>query len=322
MRESLNQARTILEGRGPFLLTSHKRPDGDAIGSTLGLAAWLDARGAGAFVVSSDGVPAPYGFVPGAGRVIERRPDDLTDYVLVAVDAPDGSRLAVNPEDLAGAATVLNIDHHPDNTLYGTLNIVDADASSASLVVYEILSPLGGIGADAANCLYLGLMTDTGGFRFSNTCARTFDAAARLVELGAAPSAASRGVYAGQPLGRLRLLGMVLASAELELGGRVAVLTLTDEMRKSAGSTGEGIEGLASYGRLLAGVDIAVLLREEGESVRVSLRSVDGVDVNAVARGLGGGGHRVAAGVVVAGPIESARRRIVEAVARYFDGDA
>lgn len=301
---------------------SHRKPDGDAVGSMLGLAAWLRARGVRAVVLSPGGIPAPYGFVPGADTVVDERPSDLTGYVAVAADAPDATRLAAQRDDLESASVVLNIDHHPDNSLYGDVNVVDPEASSASLVIYDILAPSGGIDVDAATCLYTGLLTDTGGFRFSNTNARTFAAAAALTEMGARPSAAARAVYAEQPLGRLRLLGMVLSSAETALGGRVAILTLTDEMRDACGTSGDDIEGLASYGRLIEGVAVAALLREQGDSIRVSLRSADGVDVNALARELGGGGHRVAAGVVLDGPLDAARARLMEAFGRLLDGES
>ena len=151
--------------------------------------------------------------------------------------------------------------------------------------------------------------------------ARTLRAAADLVVLGASPAGLANAVYGEQPLGRLRLLGMVLSTTETELDGQVAVSMLTERMKGDTGSTGEDIEGMASFGRLVRGVEVALLLREENGHIRASLRSKGAVDVNAVARRLGGGGHKAASGVLLDGPIDSARERLLEAVAEIMTGE-
>jgi phosphoesterase RecJ-like protein len=281
----------------------------------LALRDWLRVRGAQAEAVSADPVPDQFTFIPGADTVIGEVPADWSGYVAVALDTPDASRTSVGEEVLANARLVINIDHHPGNPLYGDINIVDTSASSAALLVYELLGPAGEISAKAAMALYVGMMTDTGGFRFGNTDARTLSVAASLVSLGALPSAVSNAVYGEQPLGRLRLLGLVLASTVTELGGKAAISLLTEEMKRESGSNGEDLEGLASYGRLVNGVEVALLLREEDGRIRASLRSKGAVDVNAVAVRLGGGGHKAAAGVVLDGTLESARRELLGAIA-------
>jgi phosphoesterase RecJ-like protein len=310
--------RKALEAGGSFVLAAHRRPDGDALGSMLALARWIEGRGGIAAVVCPGGVPEPYGFLPGAESVVRGFPIAPAQAALIVVDTPMVSRTGAPPELVAQASPVINIDHHPDNEEFGDANLVDTSASAAALLVYEILEPLGGLASEIASLLYVGIFTDTGGFRFGNTDARTLATAARLVELGADPALTARMVYGEQPLGRLRLLGLVLASAETVLDGRVAVLTLTDEMRRETGSSGDEIEGLAAYGRHIEGAQVSALLRELDGAVRVSLRSAGPVDVNAVAASLGGGGHRAAAGIVMEGSLEEARGRLIEAIEEFL----
>jgi phosphoesterase RecJ-like protein len=163
-------------------------------------------------------------------------------------------------------------------------------------------------------------MADTGCFRFTNTDARTLAVCADLAGRGADPSRIATAVYGEQPKERLKLLGLILSRIETSPDGRVALLVLTDEMRAAAGDSGEAIESIASYGRLIRGVEVAVLLREEGEGVRASLRSAGAVDVNEVARRLGGGGHRAASGAMLDGEtIGSARARVLSAVSATLE---
>ena len=312
--ESRTKTLQILEGPGPFLITFHRRPDGDALGSALGLRLWLRSRGRRAEVVNSDGVPDPFGFMPEAESVLREAPGDLGNYTLVVLDTPDSSRAGLPDDVVRSAATVLNIDHHPDNSNYGDVNLVDPSASSVALIVYELLSGGERLTDGIATAFYTGVMTDTGGFRFGNTDARTLRAAAELVALGAVPARLANLVYGEQPLGRLRLLGMVLSATETVFDGKVAVSELTQSMKDETGSNGEDIEGIASFGRLIGGVEVALLLREEDGRIRASLRSKGTVDVNAIARRLGGGGHKSAAGVLLDGPLEFARERLLDAV--------
>jgi phosphoesterase RecJ-like protein len=306
---------TAIRSDGPFVLGAHERPDGDSVGSMLALSRWLENRGRDVAAVFPRGVPEPYADLPGADGVAHSFPDDLSDTTLIVVDTPLPERMAGGGDAVDDAARVVVIDHHPDNTRFGDVNLVDPTASSAALLVYEALAA-GNESLDAvtASLLFVGIMTDTGGFRFGNTDERTLRAAAALVAAGARPAELSNAVYGSQSLGQLRLLGLVLSSAETVMEGAVAFLTVTDAMRADAGSTGEEIEGLASYGRLIDGVEVAVLLREEEGRVRISMRSAGRVDVNALARRLGGGGHRAASGALVEGSLDDARREVLDAL--------
>ncbi len=314
----MNAVERVLELLGTsasILVASHVNPDGDSVGASLGLSRWLRSGGHDVMTVFLGGVPSQFSFLPDVTAVVAEFPPSPEERTVVVVDTPSPDRTGAPASFFDSARAVINIDHHPSNTGFGDAALVDTKASSASLLVHELIGSSGAsVDARVATLLYAGVLTDTGGFRFSNTDARTFDAAARLVRLGADAPAVARHIYGEQPPERLRLLGMVLASLESELDGRLAVMTLTDEMRARAGATGENIEGLASYGHLLEGVEVSMLLREQCGRVRVSLRSSGDADVNEIAARLGGGGHRAAAGVLMDGPFDRARQLLVEAV--------
>lgn len=324
MRKSRGRNTTVrrtilraLDGEGPFLVTGHVKADGDFLGTALGLAGWLRARGRSVAVVSRDGVPRPYGFLSGAGSVVTEFPADPSGRTAVILDTPTPERTGAPPGYFDPVNLLINIDHHPDNTGFGGAAYVDPSASSVALLVFEVLEESAApIDEASATALYTGVFTDTGGFRFPNTDERTLRAAGELVARGAGPARVAREVYESLSPSELRLLGLVLSSAETALDGRVSILSVTDEMRAIAGTAEDGIEGLASYGRSVSGAEVAVLFREQGPDVRVSLRSGGGRDVGAVARELGGGGHGAAAGVVLEGPMSAARERVVSTLKR------
>lgn len=299
----------------PVIAASHVNPDGDSVGSALALTRWLRDEGLNAAAVFADGVPPQYRFLPEAERALSEFPADPSGKVAVVLDTPDPARTGAPSGYFAHATLVINVDHHPSNTGFGDVRLVDVGASSTALLIHELIAHEETEATpDVAALLYTGVFTDTGGFRFGNTDARTLAAAAELVRLGADAPEIARRVYGEQPVESLRLLGLVLSSVESALDGRVSFMTLTDEMRRQSGASADEIEGLASYGHLLEGVKVSILLREQGDRVRASLRSSGEADVNAIARTLGGGGHSAASGVLLDGPIERARERLLEAV--------
>jgi phosphoesterase RecJ-like protein len=304
-----------LTSDGPFLVVSHRRPDGDAIGTSLALAAWLRGQGKEVAVWMPDPVPANYRFIRAVQHIVASLPPDLSDTVVVFVDSPGIDRAGDASALLGKARMIINIDHHTGNTRFGDLNLVDTSAAAAALILLELMEEAG-IDPDpeVASLLYVGLLADTGGFRHGNTDARVLAAAGRLVERGADPAELSRNVFGEVAAGQIHLLGLVLSSLELELDGRVSLMFLTDEMRTRAGVSEETLEGLPTYGRMIRGVAVAVLLREEPGATRVNLRSKGVVDVNAIAATLGGGGHASASGATVDAPIDVARRIVLSAI--------
>jgi bifunctional oligoribonuclease and PAP phosphatase NrnA len=297
-----------------FLLTSHINPDGDAIGSALGLARLLRSMGKGAVVWNRDPIPTIYRPLPGSDRVHtgEEPPAGFPDRfdAIVVLECPSPDRTGL--EEHLSARPVINIDHHLGNQLYGSVNWVDSAAPAVGEMIYRLSQGLKlTLDPETASCLYLTLVTDTGGFRFSNATPAAFEAAAALVREGAHPEQVSQWLYESQPLGVVRLLGEMLRSLEIHEGGRVATGRLTRAMFETAGANPGDSEGLIDSIRSIAGVDAVALIREKEDGAhKVSLRSRGEVDVEKIARHYGGGGHRNAAGFSLEGDGEEIRRQV------------
>ena len=274
-----------------FLLTSHVNPDGDAIGSELGLARLLRSLGKGAVVWNRDPIPAVYRPLPGSERVHSGEqppagfPEKFDAVVVLECPSPDRTGLEAH----VGSLPVINIDHHLGNQHYGAVNWVDSAAPAVGEMVFRLAQALKvTLDPETASCLYLTLVTDTGGFRFSNATPAAFEAAAALV---------AQWLYESQPESVVRLLGEMLQTLALHHGGRIATVRLDPEMFERAGASAGDSEGLIDQPRSIAGVDaVALIRRRDDGSHKVSLRSRGEVDVEKIARHHGGGGHRNAAG--------------------------
>lgn len=301
-----------------FLLTSHVSPDGDSIGSALGLARLLRSMGKGALVWCRDAVPGVYQCLPGSERVHtgEEPPAGYPERfnAIVALECPSLDRTGI--EEHLGELPILNVDHHLGNQHYGQVNWVDTAAPSVGEMVYRLGRSLNvTLDEETANLLYLTIVTDTGGFRFSNATDHAFEACAQLVREGARPDLVSQWLYESRPESTLRLLGEMLNSVELHDGGRIATALVTVEMMKRAGAGPSDTEGLVDYPRAIAGVHAVALLRERPDGkVKVSLRSRGEADVEKVARGQGGGGHKNAAGFEAEGDVATVRKEVVQAL--------
>ncbi len=283
-----------------FLLTSHANPDGDAIGSTIAAARLLRQFGKAATVWLRDPVPRLYRALPGSDRIHigEQPPPNfpgLFDAAIV-MECPSTDRTGL--ENALSELPLLNIDHHLGNELYGSVNWVDTAAPAVGEMVFRLARTMNlAIDRDVANALYLTLVTDTGGFRFSNTTAETFDAAAELVRAGASPETISKWLYESQPESVLRLVGEMLQTLEVHDQGRISTAWLTHEMIERAGAGPGDSEGLIDYPRSIEGVEAVAMFRQLPDgSFKVSLRSRGQVNVEKIARRFGGGGHRNAAG--------------------------
>lgn len=283
-----------------FLLTSHTNPDGDAIGSSVAAARLLRQLGKAATVWLRDPVPRLYQALPGTDRIHvgEEPPANFPgqfDAALV-MECPETDRTGLT--EALRELPLLNVDHHLGNELYGVVNWVDTAAPAVGEMVFRLARAMRlPIDHDVANALYLTLVTDTGGFRFSNTTAAAFDAAADLVREGASPETISKWLYESQPESVLRLVGEMLRTLEVHAEGRVAIAWMTPEMAERSGAQPGDAEGLIDYPRSIAGVDAVALLKQlDDGTFKVSLRSRGDINVERVARKLGGGGHRNAAG--------------------------
>jgi phosphoesterase RecJ-like protein len=308
--------------RGEALMLGHVHPDGDVLGTLLGLGLAMEKAGWAVRYAGPDPVPAVFDFLPGADhwqvwRTAPRRFDTI-----VLTDCPNDGRT----EGLLAAARfptsqVLNIDHHPDNRRYGTVNWIDPSAAATGEMIFDLLVGLGwAVGSEVALNLYTAVHTDTGSFRYSNTTPRTFRTAAALTAAGAQPALVTDRLYQRRPPDALRTLGSLLSQVEVSPDGRIASLVVPEG---TASEDFMAAEDLVTYPRSIAGVKVAVLLRaEEGGLVKASLRGKGDVPVNRIAHRFGGGGHENAAGCTLPGPLARAKATLLAAVEQALDGEA
>ena len=280
------------------LVTTHRKPDGDAAGSMIGLTRIL--RGLGHDVVmwhvEGPGLPDDLAWLLGPDEAVVGGPvADHEERLVVSVDAATSHRMTDDDPSALGGP-IINIDHHHDNPMWGHYNFVDGGASSSAEMVVRVADALGAeITREVALPLYVGLVTDTGRFSYGSTGARAHVAAARLIDAGVDPAAVFRRVYEGVPFGDVRLVGRALAGARSELEGRLIVAVVTDDDVTEAG--GQNSDGVVEALRAVAGAEVAAVIRQVHGAWRVSVRaSGDTVDVSAIAALEGGGGHRAAAG--------------------------
>ena len=287
-----------------FVVTSHDNPDGDALGSLLAMHLALVSLGKDSVMVLGGEQPLPgeFGFLRLEEQgLLRAAPDDVSDRVLVAVDCAQESRI-VEPTLLGSSTTTLNIDHHHDNTRFGDVDLVVEEASSTGEVLADVFQELGvALTPDIAEALYIALVTDTGRFQYANTSPKALRLAAELVEAGADVNRVFQGVYENVQFAKLKLLARALDRARVLEGGEIVVSHLLRDDFEAVGATEPYSEGIIDVLRSVEGSLVSALIREpprDGAPARkVSLRSsVDEVDVSAIARKSGGGGHREAAG--------------------------
>jgi len=310
-----------LRAHDRFLVTTHENPDGDALGSLLATKLALDRLGKDAvmFLAGSAPIPGEYSWME-LDELRRTLPDDAAERVLVAVDCANESRLGPDPEILQLAPLVIDVDHHHDNTRFGDVNLIGPDASSTGEVLRDVFHDLGvELTPDIAEPLYIALVTDTGRFQYANTTPKALRLAAELVESGADVHRVFQGVYESVQFAKLKLLARALERAQVYEGGRIVVSYLLRDDFTDVGAAEPYSEGIIDYLRAVEGADMAVLIREppraDGPTRRISLRaSVDELDVSAIARKSGGGGHRQAAGF----SSEESVEEITEFVRREF----
>lgn len=314
-RASLDEAVARLGAARKVLLTCHLGPDGDALGSMSALGALLRDAGRTVVLFNPDPAPRNLRFLPGLDGLVKHPggPHDLT----IVVDCGDAQLLGPRfpGRDLTGPLVVL--DHHAASRPFGDVYVCDPGAASVGVLVARLAAALGWpISPEAAQGIYVSLVSDTGSFRYANTNAEAFNLAAGLVaERGVDPWAVAQKLGEEVPLARYRLLAAALGSLELVHGGKVAVMTVTEEMVRQAGAKWEHSEGLVNYARAIEGVECGVFIAPSRDGgTRISLRTKGGVDAGAVCTPFGGGGHRGAAGCSMPTTLAEAKKTILEAV--------
>ncbi len=307
----------VIHSGTTFLITSHVRPDGDALGSELALYHILRDMGKKAVVYNQDVTPAIYAFLPGADEIVHSLGAvDRFDAAFV-LDCSDISRVGDEQGKVGSIQKVVNIDHHVSTGTFSKILLTDSQASSTGEMIHRLLRHMGvTITEDIATNIYTAIITDTGSFQYSNTGSATFRAAADLIEKGADCRYIAKNIYETKPAVQIRLMGKVLDTLQLYQGGKVGVISVTQEMLRMEGALPEHTEGLVDMVRSIQGVEVAVCCYELSEKrFKVSLRSKEDTDVSRIAGTLGGGGHKNASACRVEGDLETARERVLDAIA-------
>lgn len=315
---SIRQLATDLKGKRVAVI-GHMRPDGDCIGSQVGLCRVLRAEGIDAVCVNDDLVPRRLAFLVQDTPFFHAPTFVPEGHVAVTVDCGDHERTGPKLQELFPEILV-NIDHHISNTRYAVHNLIDSrSAATAEILAGVALNNGWQIDKTTAQAFYVGIATDTGQFRFPSTTRRVFSISGRLLDRGADPSAASHELYERESLGKMRLLEKFLASLKMECRGRVCIGFLSAAFFADTGTTSEDTEGLVDYARSIDGVDVAVVLEERPDGIKGSLRCKNNVfRVDQVAKRLGGGGHTCAAGFSSPLSFDELYPKLLEAIQQQF----
>lgn len=321
----LSQVVELIENKNSFAITTHVRPDGDGVGSSLGLCWLLRSLGKQAEVVLRDEIPVSYANLPGANEIRQVSEVNGKYDAVFVIECSDLSRPGI--KGLENQLTV-NIDHHATCEHFGTINWIDQTASAVGEMIYNLCKAIGGrITKEIAECVYLALVTDTGSFHFPNTTERTLKVASELVKVGVKPAQISEAVYNSYPWSRIELMRQVLDTVKRSATGKIAWMRQTLAMAETAEAVDGDNNGFVNIPLAAKEVEAVVYMREvKPEEYRVSLRSKDNINVARVAEKFGGGGHKNAAGCRVEGDWNEREKEIVaaltEAVEKNNDGAA
>jgi phosphoesterase RecJ-like protein len=319
--QAYNKAAQFFREHDDFLLLVHEKPDGDALGSVLGAAHLLTQLGKTFTLVNDDPIPDKFKFLPMADRF--KLPEDVGNKFrsVISFDCGDRKRLGLSGDLIATDASLLNIDHHKTNDGFGTENLVDLGAAATCQIVYKISRVLEAeLSLDAATCLYTGLVTDTGGFRYSNTSEEVMLIAASLLKLGVQPYNVIDKVMETMTWAQVLLIRAALENLGRSEDGKYAWVCVTRQMIEDAKGCDDDVEGLVNYPRNVEGVEVGILFREAAPGkVKVSFRSKYIIDVGGIAQEMGGGGHARASGCTVEGTMAEVKERVFARVARAFE---
>jgi phosphoesterase RecJ-like protein len=313
----LQEAARFIQENDRFLVVSHVNPDGDAIGSTCAMGSLLKKLNK-SFVLLNDGhVPSKLGIVPLSDQILDFSIQGLGESFthVIAVDAADFERIGEVRRQLGSDVQLLNIDHHPTNNGYGLFTLIRDEAAATAEVIYDLVQEMNiSLDLELATCLYTGLMTDTGGFRYSNTTPKVMNIASRLLEVGVDASALAERLLETITMGQVKLLQRALRTLSFEADGKVAWMSVTSEDFEGLDLDESMTDGLMAYPRNIEGVEVGILFKQvETDKVKISFRSKN-VDVAAISQFFQGGGHVKAAGCTYHGTLKEAQQQVVQKV--------
>ncbi|MBQ5344629.1 MAG: bifunctional oligoribonuclease/PAP phosphatase NrnA [Acidaminococcaceae bacterium] len=311
---TLAETAKLLKETGKMVIVSHISPDGDTLGSSLALAHALRMLGKEVMLNVDDDIPSVFSFLPGIGEYIRFAPDDSVPAdLLIVIDASSADR-AGNAMNVVKARSVLNIDHHKTNTHFADYLYLDSDAAATAEIIYSLLLELGTkLNTEIATCIYEGLYTDTGSFKYSNTTSRTLSIASALLTYGVNPSLISDNMEV-KSRSQVEMLGKVLETLTFLRDGKIAYVEVAPELYDYNVDT----DTFVSYPRYIEGVEVALLFKQVEENLtRVSFRSKQ-VDVAKIALSFGGGGHQKASGCSIHAPLKEAESIVLPVVEELF----
>lgn len=319
----IHQIADIIKNKKSFLITAHVFPDGDSLGSVLALGTYLKEKlGKTVDMVQDGSVPPHYRFLPNQEQIKSKNQIAKKYDVVIVLECPDPKRMGNVLDDLDKGYELLNIDHHQDNEMYGTVNLLDLQAAAVGEVVYAIIQKIDGtkLSKEIATCLYTAILTDTGGFIYSNTTGRTLRISADLLDHGAEAWKIAKEVYHTKPLSLTQLMGKMMSSIATANHGKIAYGFVSKKMFQETGCEPGDTEGFITPVRAVAGAEIAMLFQETNDgNVKLSIRSSGKQDVAAMAKKLGGGGHKMAAGTMMEGDLASVMEPIIEKVSQWME---
>ncbi len=300
----------VVQAGRTFLVAAHESPDGDALASTLALTNALEEMGKEVTAFNQDGVPADFQFLPGHGKIRSKVAADCFFDVGFVLDA--GELWRAGSWIRQRCQVLVNIDHHPESEDFGDLYYVDEGASATGALIYRLLKQANWpISLDVATNLYTAILADTGSFRYSNADQEAFDIAGEMVAMGVDPWVIASGMYECQDEVRLRLLALALPTLKVSASGTIASIAVTRDMYRQSGATSEQTDRFVNYPRSIRGVEVAIFFRQIDDlQYKVGFRSSGTVDVGALAREMGGGGHHNAAGALVEGALDEVQQKV------------
>jgi bifunctional oligoribonuclease and PAP phosphatase NrnA len=296
-----------LETAKNVLIISHRDPDIDSIGSSMAVMALLEKRGVKVCVWSADNLKEEFDFIPGSEKVVKKLPTNFKFDTIIALDSSDLSRIKkIETIKILENITIINIDHHPDNSNFGTINIIDSTASSTGEIVYNITKKLAwDLTANIATCLYASIVSDTGRFLFNNTSAKTLATAADLVEKGANPHHIAKSIYEELPIETFDFMKIALDRLVVDKIHRYAYTSIPRQLPTSA-------INIIDFIRQIRGIEVFMVFTElKKDLVKISLRSKTDFDVSAFASHFNGGGHKNASGIRVQKSLKKAEQEII-----------
>lgn len=318
----LEQAKEFLQKHDDFLVVSHIQPDGDAVSSTVAVGWLLSCLGKKFTLINEGPIPERMRFLLLSDRIVnmEQTPLDRSFKHVICVDCADFGRVGQTSRYFEEGAFILNIDHHPTNNRYGNVALIQPEAAATAEILYDLIHRFDfEWTTDIASAIYTGLLTDTGGFRYSNTSPKVMRIASELLGYGVNGPELSENLLEAMTLPQMKVLVKALNTLEMTPDGKICWVYVTPEHMQETGAANEDLEGIVNYPRNIHGVEVGILFKViHDNAVKVSLRSAGKVDVAALAQSFGGGGHVRAAGCRVEGSLESIIEQVVERVKSYL----